>query len=224
MSEEIDRLLERLQKEPPGPPREQMIEQLDDDQRDDVRALLNAGDLVWEAAHGAPPLDEDPVAALLGVVPDPGFQLDAAALVRACKASRVNPTTLAARLSARGWQVSASDVFRWQTRAAPDIPPALIKAIAEVVNADPDRLVARSEPQRTALDAVAAEAAASPRFRDLVLRFAKAQRMSSSMATSALRSRMLATVHRGDVPDKEQMLAALDALVRALETDETDET
>ncbi len=221
MSEETDRLVDRLQKEPPGPRREQMIEQLDDNQRDHVRALMNAGDLVWEAAHGAPSLDEDPVAALLGVVPDPGFQLDGAALARACKANRVKPTTLAARLSARGWQVSASDVFRWQTRATPDIPPALIKAMAEAVNTDPDRLVARSKPQRTALDAVAAEAAASPRFRDLVLRFAKAQRMSPSMATSALRSRMLATVHRGDVPDKEQMLSSLDALVRALETDET---
>jgi hypothetical protein len=221
MSEETDRLVERLLQEPPGRRREQMLEQLDDDQRERVLALLDAGDLVWEAARSVPSLEEDPVAALLGVVPDPSFQLDAKALARACKASRVKPTALAARLNARGWNVNTSDVFRWQTRAAPDIPPALIKAIAEEVHIDPDRLVARSQQRPTALHAVAEEAASTARFRDLVQRFAKAQRISSGMANSSLQSRMLATVHRGDVPDKEQMLASLEAFVRALEADKT---
>lgn len=220
MNEETDRLLEQLLEEPPGPRREQMLTRLDGDQREQVRALLDAGDLVWEAAHTAPPLEEDPVAAMLGVVPDPGFQLDAAALVRACKASSVKPTALAARLSARGWQVDTTDVFRWQTRAAPDVPPALIKAIAEEVRIDPDRLVAKAEPKPNTLRAVAEDVAATPRFRDLAQRFAQIQRMSPTMAVSALQSRMLATVHRGDEPDKAQMLASVEELVRALEANQ----
>jgi hypothetical protein len=220
MSEETDRLVERLLEEPPGPRREQMLAQLDGDQREQIRVLLDAGDLVWEAAHAAPPLEEDPVAAMLGVVPDPSFQLDAVALVRACKTSRVKPTALAARLKARGWKVDATDVFRWQTRAAPDVSPALIEAIAEEVRVDPDRLVARAQQRPSTLNAVAEDAAATPRFRDLVRRFAHVQRISPGMAASALQSRMLATVHRGDVPNKEQMLASLEALVRALEADQ----
>ena len=220
MNEETDRLLERLLEEPPGPRREQMVTRLDDAQREQIRALLDAGDLVWEAAHAAPPLEEDPVAAMLGVVPDPGLQLDTAAFVRACKARSIKPTALAARLSARGWKVDTADVFRWQTRAAPDVSPALIKAIAEEVRIDPDRLLAKAQPQTDKLRAVAEDVAATPRFSDLAARFARLQRMSPIMAASALQSRMLATVHRGDEPDREQMLPSEEELVRALEANQ----
>lgn len=219
MSEETDRLLERLLEEPPGPHREQMLARFDGDRRDEVLKLLDAGDLVWEAAHTAPPLEKDPVAAMLGVIPDPNFQLDAKALARACQISRVKPTALAARLNSRGWNVDTSDVFRWQTRSAPDVPPALIKAIAEEVRIDPERLVARSQMQPSALVGVAEDIVATPRFGDLVQRFAKVRRISAEMAESAMKARMLATVHRGDIPDKEQMLASLESLVAELETE-----
>jgi hypothetical protein len=219
MNEETDRLLERLLEAPPGPQREQILARIDADRREEALKLIDAGDLVWEAAHSAPPLEKDPVAAMLGVVPDPNFQLDANALARACKASRVKPTALASRLTARGWKIDASDVFRWQTRPAPDVPPALIKAIAEEVHSEPERLVARSQPQRTALVEVAENIAASPRFRDLVQRFATIRQISVEMAESSMKSRMLATVHRGDMPDQEQMLASLESLVHALETE-----
>ncbi|MBX7446000.1 MULTISPECIES: hypothetical protein [unclassified Arthrobacter] len=220
MNEETDRLLERLLEAPPGPQREQILARIDANRREEALKLLDAGDLVWEAAHSAPPLEKDPVAAMLGVVPDPNFQLDAKALARACKTSRVKPTALASRLNARGWKIDASDVFRWQTRPAPDVPPALIKAIAEEVHSEPERLVARSQPQRTALVEVAENIAASPRFRDLVQRFATIRQISVEMAESAMKSRMLATVHRGDMPDQEQMLASLESLVHALETEQ----
>ncbi|WP_144662878.1 hypothetical protein [Paenarthrobacter nicotinovorans] len=220
MNEETDQLLERLLEEPPGPQREQMLAQFDSDRREEVLKMLNAADLVWEAAHTAPPLENDPVAAILGVVPDPNFQLDSKALARACQASRVKPTALAARLNARGWKVDPSDIFRWQTRPAPDVPPALIKAIAEEVRIDPERLVAQPLQQRTTLLGVVEEVAATQLFRELVQRFAKVQRISAHMAESAMKSRMLATVHRGDMPDKEQMLASLESLIHALETDE----
>lgn len=220
MSEEIDGLVEQLLGEPPGARRERLLAQLHGPKRKEALELLAASDLVWEGAHGAPPLEQDPVAAILGVVPDPGFQLDAAALNRACKASHVKPTALAARLLARGWTVETSDVFRWQTRAAPEVPPALIRAIAEELRVDADHLVARSQKRPSALHAAAEDAAATSRFRDLVQRFARAQRISPGMAASALQSRMLATVHRGDVPDSQQMLSSLEALVDALEADE----
>lgn len=220
MSEETDALLARLLEEPPGPQREQMLARFDADQREEVLKLLDAGDLVWEAAHTAPPLKKDPVAAILGVVPDPSFQLDAKALLRACQISRVKPTTLADRLKARGWKVDASEVFRWQTRSAPDVPPALIKAIAEELRIDPERLVARSQGWRTPLVEVAEDIIATRQFHDLVQRFAKVRRISAEMAESAMKSRMLATVHRGDMPGKEQMLASLESLVHALETDQ----
>jgi hypothetical protein len=223
VNEERDQLLERLLGEPPGPQREQMLAGFDPDRRDEVLKLLAAGDLVWEAAHTAPPLEKDPVAAMLGVVPDPNFQLDAKALTRACQASRVKPTALASSLSARGWKVDTSDVFRWQTRSAPDIPPALINAIAQELRTDPARLVARVRPQATSLLGVAEDVVATQRFHDIVRRFAKVRRMSAEMAESAMKSRMLATVHRGDIPDKEQMLASLESLVHALEADQDNE-
>ena len=36
--------------------------------RPDLRALLDAADLAWEAEQEPPPLPEDPVAAMLGLV------------------------------------------------------------------------------------------------------------------------------------------------------------
>lgn len=219
MSAETDRLLELLLEEPPGPQREQMLAQFNADQRREVLKLVKAGDLVWEAAHPAPPLEEDPVAALLGVVPDPNFQLEAKALLQVCQANGLKPTVLAERLKGRGWKVNASDIFRWQTRSAPDVPPALIKAIAEEVRIDPQRLVAKSDPRRTRLREVTEGITSSRRFNDLVQRFANLRQISTEMAESVMKSRMLATVHRGDTPDEEQMLASLESLVHALEAD-----
>lgn len=220
MSEdEVEGLVERLLEEPPGPHRERLFSQLNPEQRMLVTELLEVGDLVWEAAHGAPALEDDPVAAMLGLVSDPAFQLDSAALSRACATNRVKPTALAARLSARGWKVAASDVFRWQTRPVSDVSPALIRAIAVEVGVDPGRLLSRSVRGQTALRGVTEEVAATSRFRELVQRFAKVRQISADMSEAELRSRMLATVHRGDAPDAEQMLASIESLVRALETD-----
>lgn len=213
---DLDVLVEQLLDEPPGPQRDRLLAQVDERQREWVKALVDARDLVWEAAHGAPPLEDDPVAAMLGLVPDPGFQLNPGALAQVCATNGVKPTVLADRLRARGWKVEAADVFRWRTRPALEVSPALIRAIAEEVGANPDRLVSRSASSQSHHQ-VAEEVASTPRFRDLVARFAKAQRLSLPMAQTALQSRMLATVHRGDAPDTEQMLASLEALVRALE-------
>src|SRR5688572_2790661 len=72
---------------------------------DEMESLLDVADLLWEAAHGATPLESDPVAAMLGLVPDPGYALDSEALARARKNARLKSSELAARLVSRGWEV-----------------------------------------------------------------------------------------------------------------------
>lgn len=219
MSEiEFDEVLEALLETPAGPERDRLMASMSDDPRTLVAKMLEVDDLVWESAHGAPPLQSDPVAAMLGLVPDASFRLDSTAFTQYCSRKSVRPTKLAERLRARGWKVDAADVFRWQSSVASDVSPALISAIAEELTISPDKLVSPPATGQTALDTVAELVAATKRFADLVQRFALAQRISPSMAQTMLRTRMLATVQRGDEPEVEQMLKSLEALVRALET------
>lgn len=188
-----------------------------DDDRVEVESLLNVADLLWESAHGAPPLDSDPVAAMLGLVPDPRRALDPRALARARKTAILKPSQLAERLAARGWEVQTRDVFRWENQSAADVAPALIEAIAEEIGASLDRLT--TNRGTTAEQETIAAVTRSPRFAGLVERWARIQGVPSTLAASALESRMLATVHRGDRPDTDQLLQSLDALVTALERD-----
>ena len=216
---DLDEAFEILLETPAGPERDRLLANLDDEQRTVVARMLEVDDLVWESAHGAPPLQLDPVAAMLGLVPDASFRLDSTAFTQHCSRRNVRPTKLADRLRARGWKVDAADVFRWQTSVASDVSPALIRAIAEELTTSPDKLVAPPALHQTALDTVADRVTATKRFSDLVQRFALTQGVSPSMAQTVLRTRMLATVQRGSVPELEQMLKSLEALVRALETD-----
>ena len=181
--------------------------------------MLEIDDLVWAASHGAPPLQSDPVAAMLGLVPDASFRLDSTAFTQLCSRQGVKPTALAARLQSRGWKVEAADLFRWRTSVASDVSPALIRVIGEELGVSPDDLIAPPAAQRAVLDTVAERVTATKRFSDLVQRFALAQRISPSMANTMLRTRMLATVQRGDEPEVEQMLESLEVLVRAHESD-----
>lgn len=219
MSEnEVDEVLEALLETPAGPERDRLMASLSEERRTLVAKMLEIDDLVWESAHGAPPLQSDPVAAMLGLVPDASFRLASTAFTQYCSRKSVRPTKLAERLRARGWKVDAADVFRWQSSVASDVSPALIRAIAEELTISPDMLVSPPATAQTALDTVAELVSATKRFADLVQRFALAQRISPSMAQTMLRTRMLATVQRGDEPEVEQMLESLEALVRALET------
>jgi hypothetical protein len=216
--DERDELMELLLETPPGPERDRRLAELDDEQRAIFNRLLEIDDRVWESAQGAPPLQSDPVAAMLGLVPDPSFRLDSTAFTQLCSRYGLRPTKLAGLLRARGWEVEASDVFRWQTSVASDVSPALIRAMAEVIGTSPDKLVAAPAAKQSALDTVADLVTATKRFGDLVQRFALAQRISPNMAQTMLRTRMLTTVQRGREPEVEQMLDSLEALVRALET------
>lgn len=215
--EDWEEVLSRLLEGGPGSKRDELLAGLSDGDRDKVRSLLDVADLVWEAGHGAPPLEGDPVAAMLGLLPDPDYYLDSKAFSQKRKLAGLQPSELARRLTDRGWKVSASDIFRWETKFASEVSPALVRAIADVLKSEPDSLITHVAAA-SSVGPLVAKVKASANFWVLVERFAHLQGLSRMMAASALESRMLATVHRGDPPDADQMLASLEALVRALET------
>lgn len=211
--EDYDRLLARLIEEPDR--RKELLREadLDDNEVSTLEGLADTSDLLWLSTRRAPSIGEDPVAAMLGLVPDPLVTLDSKALPRLRKRSRLTISDLAMRLEERGWKVQASDVFRWESRSAPDVPPALIQAIAAVLHTTPNLI---SALQQT--DDRFSVVRNTARFQDLVARWMKALDLSQSMAVSALETRMGATVHRGEEPDPEQLLNALDILVSAVES------
>jgi hypothetical protein len=178
-----------------------------------IAALCHAADLLW-LADAAPPIEDDPVAAMLGLVPDPGLSLDPAKLAKARKRAHLKPSTIAERLSARGWEVTPSEVFDWQRNAQPDVPPALINAIAGILGTLPETLTSASERvTQPAIDEVITD----NRFAALVDRWGQLSGLAPSVAQSSLRTRMLATVRRGDHLSAEQWFAVLEALVEAKE-------
>lgn len=181
----------------------------------EVQSLMEVADLLWEAGHSAPPLTSDPVAAMLGLIPDHRVSLDPKALNRARQNARLKPSELVNRLNARGWDVQARDAFQWETESASDIAPALIRAIAEEIGTDMASITT-TRPADAGPTAVAT-ATRSRAFEALVERWARVQGMSRTMAASVLESRMRTTVHRGDRPDADQLLRSLDALVTAVE-------
>lgn len=190
--------------------------QLTDHERRELESLLDVAEALWDTSHGAPPLEEDPVAAMLGLVPDRHSTLNPKALVRLRKLAGLKVGQLADRLNARGWEVKAPDVFRWETKSAIDVAPVLIAAIAEEIGVSAVQITTDMVGEREGAD----EIRRNPRFRELAAKWAELQNLSSELATSALYSRALATVHRGKHPDTEQMLASLEALVEALEGDQ----
>ena len=182
--------------------------------REDAASLRDIADLLWESNQGAPPLREDPIAAMLGLVPDPSYALDPSKLKQARKRADLQLSDLVARLSARGWTLDRADLFRWENQSTADVAPAMIKALAEETGTSSDQLVTK---QPRAIPTAIARALESPLFTGLVERWARVQNVSPSLATSELESRMLATVYRGDEADTDQMVQSLEALVTAAE-------
>jgi hypothetical protein len=113
--------------------------------------------------------------------------------------------------------VSTGDVFNWQTRGSQEVSPALIQAIAEITGSTIGSLTVDlgASPVSSELRAVTE----TPRFKELVVRWAQLRRTSPDLATSALTARLATSVHRGGQPDADRMLNLLEALVAALEED-----
>jgi len=210
-----DRLLAELIEKPKERKRVLQDAELDDRDRDDVAALADTADLLWLSAHGAPALEDDPVAAMLGLVPNRECSLDSKALSQARKRAGLTVSEVAERLRERGWEFQKSDVFRWETRSATDVAPAVVQAIAGILSTLVDNLI--TAPSSTWSQDYLADVRRHPLFERLVDRWARVQRVSRAVAAAALESRMAATVHRGEHPDTEQLLRSLDALVTSVE-------
>ncbi|WP_285029644.1 hypothetical protein [Mycolicibacterium sp. lyk4-40-TYG-92] len=191
------------------------IEDWPEQKRAEIASLIEVADLLWEAGHGAPPLETDPVAAMLGLIPDPRISLDPRAVSRARKNAKLKTSDIADRLQSRGWDIVVRDVFQWENQTHSDVAPALIRAIAEVLGVLPDQLT--MDRSLSTDSQTLASTMRSARFESLARRWARLQGVSNALASSALRSRMLATVHRGDRPDEDQMLQSLEALISTME-------
>ncbi|MEU4194893.1 hypothetical protein AB0E69_23545 [Kribbella sp. NPDC026611] len=185
---------------------------------DEIKDLVEVADLLWEAGQGAPPLQDDPIAAMLGLVPDPNQALNPKALKSARMKAGLSLSQLTQRLADRGWEVNQRKVADWEGRSSGEVPPALIKAIAEETKTSTERLTTKREA--TSQSQTIAAVVQSDRFADLKARWARLRGVSGEMAESMLISRINVAVHRGDHPNEEQLLANLEALVSAIEGEE----
>lgn len=218
--DERDRLIAELIEKPRA--REDILRDaaLDNQEREDISALTDIADLIWLSAHGAPPLADDPVAAMLGLVPDRECSLDSKALTRARKGAGLTVSDLAKRLRGRGWEFQKGDVFRWETRSAADVAPAVVQAIADILSESVESLIA-APSSKMVLDQLA-DVRRHPVFDQLIDRWARVRHVSRAVAAAALETRMVATVHRGEPPDAEQLLHSLDLLVTSIEQADED--
>lgn len=213
--EERDHLITELIQRPQD--REALLRDsgVDASEREELMSLADASDALWLSAQGAPPLADDPVAAILGLIPDRECSLDSKALTRARKRAGLKVSDVAARLRTRGWTTQDADVFRWENRSAADVTPAVVQAIAEILGTPLESLILK--PESDTNGSLFAEIRQHPLFEQLVSRWARARNVPRAVAIAALESRMVATVHRGADPDADQLLLSLDALVTAFE-------
>ena len=123
----------------PEPP---SLEGLTPAQQRDARAswkLLNAARQAPEE-YTPPPLDADPLALALGLVPDPERRLSGLRLKKARMKRRLLASQLAELLAGRGWDVSTKSVVRWEMAGSAEIAPALLTAMAEVLRVPAEEL------------------------------------------------------------------------------------
>lgn len=187
---------------------------LSGEEQSEVAALVEIADLLWLAGRDVPPLEDDPAAAILGLVPDSACSLSSDLLSRARKRSGLSVSDVASKLRVRGWSYQTSDLFRWETRGAGEVSPAVVQALAAILHTSVDGLISAhpaSEPQEVV------EARRRPVFASLVDRWARAREIPRAVAIAELDTRLLATVHRGQHPNADQLLLSLEALVASVE-------
>jgi hypothetical protein len=91
----------------------------------------------------APVSADDPVALMLGLVPDPQIAIDGRKLAAVRKKVGVDLKELVARLRHRGWPVQTKEALRWHTGTTV-LAQALINAVAETLSVDSTAILARS--------------------------------------------------------------------------------
>jgi transcriptional regulator with XRE-family HTH domain len=167
-----------------------------------------------------PPLDADPLALALGLVPDPGRRLSGPCLKRARMKRHLQTSQLAGLLAARGWDVSTKTVFRWEMAASAEIAPALLAAIADALRVPAEELAAAAgdhDPATTEIQA----AAATPQFAGLARRWAKTSGQPLADARTGLqRLMMVTTARRGRHLTAGEWLAVLEDFIEASCRDE----
>lgn len=186
-------------------------------ERREAEASWNMLRASWRAAEDyvPPPLTNDPLAHALGLVPDPQRRLDGQQLARARRNRGMKPSQLADLLTARGWDVPAKTVVRWELATGADVAPALLAAIAETLGVPAERLATSVTDPGPAGEQVEA-ALGTARFADLAARWAAKAGLTVESARAALRQTMVfATARRGAPLTAEQWLAVLESLVES---------
>jgi hypothetical protein len=156
--------------------------------------LLDAARQVAED-YTLPPLEADPLALALGLVPEPERRLSGPRLKKARMKRHLQVSQLADLLTARGWDVATKSVFRWELASSAEIAPALLAAIGEVLRVPTEELTAATSDHDSAAMEIQA-AAATPQFAGLARRWAKASGQSLADACRSLQQLMLVTTAR----------------------------
>lgn len=183
---------------------------------------------LFDHAHGAPAVEEDPVAAMLGLVPDPNLSLTGSALKRARTRAGLKVSEVARALTEEGWDITTAEVAGWESRTGTVLAPVLLQSVAASVSSSVESITTNPIDATKSAGAVGGSAServidavtATSAFQELTRRFAGVQGLSRTVAASTLRSRALASVHRGDEPDAAQWIKTLEAFVTALESRE----
>ncbi len=196
------------------------LDELDQSSRDEMESLLHVAEMIRELGSGAPAPEADPVAAELGLIPDLNQALDSHALKAAMTKADLRASDVATQLKVRQWEVETRDVFTWTSRGGSDVPPALIRAIAEILGTSPQRLTRERQP--TSLEVALRELVQTSAFESLARRWALIQRSSLATARATLAARVPAAVNRGGRPGLDQMLASLADVVSLSEMNQRD--
>jgi hypothetical protein len=176
-------------------------------------ALSNA----WHATDLDPaPLELDPLAISLGLVPDSTRPLNGSALRQARLRSKFAVSDVAARLKQRGWETRTADVYAWEQSDAAAVPPAIIAALADELLVKEIQLIGRSASLPPVVEAVTLSSA----FKSLAQRWAIAIGLGDeARGAASLQQLMLAgAVRRGDQLDADTWIVAIEALVEARES------
>ncbi len=215
MIDREDELLAQLLAMPTSARRDHLVGGgISEDEMARLLRLAESADLVRMAAKVVVPLEDDPTARLLGLVPDPAFRLDGRAFRSTRTSAGLSVSQLSARLAERGWKYSAADLNRWQIRGADDVPPAVIRATAELLGVDANQLVAKEASERVNILEMLRR---SPQFAALARRWAAAKDIGNSAAELQLASRYVAAMHRGGEPNQDAALSIVEALVVSVE-------
>jgi hypothetical protein len=208
-----ERYVAYLAGESPTPPD---LSELDDANRRRAEDVCGALAAAWQGEALVPPLEADPIAISLGLLPDPNRPLDGEALRNARKHARLSVSDLAGRLQARGWQTRTREVYEWEGQPAAEVPPAIIAALAEELAVPAAKLTGRPAELSPTIMAVTS----SGRFQTIARRWAAVLGLSGeAQGAVALRQLMLTgVVRRGDDLDVDAWLDAIEALVRARES------